>query len=504
MRTKLSLYNTISAMLLQVINIIVNLVLPKVLILEYGSATNGLVLFIRQFIAYFSIVEGGLTVAAMYALYKPLADKDNKSINSILSAANKFYNISGFLFSALVLILTFTFPLFKHSEGLSPYVMAALVLIIGASGALDYFAIGKFKVLFTADQKSYVISIINASAIILNSIIIVIFVKLHFNIVLVQLFALTSFFLRSLLYALYAKYKYSYLDFKAPADIKALDKRWDSLILNILGAVTMGTPILVITFICGLKEASVFGIYNIVFAGVLALLSTFNNGLCASFGDLLIRKEIEIFQRAYLQYEYIYYILLGWAYSCAAILTMSFITLFTSKFLDINYIRPEVAALFVLSGLFFNMKTPQGMLVISAGLYKETKYQTLTQALINLVVSVALAPFFGIAGVLIGSVVSNLYRTIDLVFFIPRVLTKLPASITLRRIFRLIFLLAISVFPVVKYINMNPGSYIAWVGWAIFTAVWCFIVFTLGNIIMEKNTAKLVFIRLKHIFVKPT
>lgn len=502
MRTKLSIYNTASAMLLQVVNIIVNFILPKILIPEYGSAANGLVTSIRQLLQYFNVVEGGLAAAATYALYKPLAERNKNSVNGILAAANKFYNISGFIFSALVLLSTFLYPAFVAEEGISPVTIALLVLVIGASGSLEYFAVGKYKVLYTADQKSYVISLINAVAVALNSMIIIVLVMLHFDIVLVQLIALSSFFIRSLCYVFYARLKYPFINFKAKADIKALDKRWDSLILQVLGAVTVGTPIIVITFSCGLEEVSVYTVYNIVFAGVMALLSTFNNGLCASFGDMLAKREIEAFQRAYKQYEHIYYALLGWAYACSAILIMPFIRIFTSSFTDADYIRPEVAWLFVFSGLLFNMKTPQGMLVISAGLYKETKYQSLLQAVINIVVSVALAPYLGIAGVLIGSVVSNLYRTIDLIFYIPKVLTKLPAAISIRRVFRLLFLFAVSVFPAVFFLNINASNYFEWVIWAFLTALWCLFVFAIGNIIIEKDTSKAVILRFKSVFRK--
>ena len=181
-----------------------------------------------------------------------------------------------------------------------------------------------------------------------------------------------------------------------------------------------------------------------VFASVLALLSTFNNGLASSFGHLLAKKEMDIFQRAYLQYEYLYYGLLGWGYACAAILIMPFIRIYTASFTDANYIRPEIAVLFVLSGLLFNIKTPHGMLVISAGLYKETKYQTLTQAIINIVVSVALAPFLGMAGVLIGSVASNLYRDIesDILHTQDRYKAFLPL-LTIWRVIRMLVLSAV-------------------------------------------------------------
>lgn len=502
MRARLSLYNTSSAMLLQIVTMIAVFVLQRVIILEYGSATNGLVTSIRQFTQYFSVVEGGLTFAAVYALYKPLAENDHARVGGIVSGANRLYNYSGLIFSGLILIGAFIYPLLVPDEGISPVTMGSLVVIIGTQGALEFFAIGKYKSLLTADQKSYVISLINAAAVALNAIIVVLTARLHLDIVKVWLLALSSFFLRSLAFVLYSRRRYKNVDFRAEPDIRALDKRWDSLILQILGVVTVSTPVLVITLMCGLTESSVFTTYNMVFLGVLSILSTFNNGLSAIFGDMLARRETDAFQRAYRQYEYLYYALLGWAYACAAILILPFIRIYTNSITDAEYIRPAVAMLFVLNGVLYNAKTPQGMLVISAGLYKETKYQTLAQALINIVVSVALAPSLGIIGVLLGSIASNLYRTIDLVIFIPRTLTKLPVMMTVKRLVRMFVLAAISVYPPMRFLSIEPSGYIGWLAWALLSGAWCLFIFFAGNALAEPGTLKSVFSIARGLFMR--
>jgi len=217
---------------------------------------------------------------------------------------------------------------------------------------------------------------------------------------------------------------------------------------------------------------------------------------------LLIRKELDILQKAYQQYEYMYYGLLAWGYACAAILIMPFIKIYTRGFTDANYFRPEIAVLFVAVGILSNIKTPQGMLVISAGLYKETKIQTLTQALINIVFSVALAPFFGIAGVLIGSILSNLYRDIDLIFYIPKTVTKLKPGITIRRVLRLVFLFSAAVFPAVYLVDIKPGSLAKWAIYAVPVAIWTFIVIVGGNIIIERKTAVGIYSRIKWLYIK--
>ena len=497
MRTKLSIYNTISAIVLQIVNLIVNLILPRVMIGVYGSSVNGLVTSIRQFISYFNLVEAGLAGAAVYALYKPLADKNRDDVNGILSAANRFYNISGFIFSGLVLITAFIYPMAASDQGIDMAVIAALVLIIGASGSLEFFAVGKYKVLYTADQKSYVISLINAAAIAVNAVIILILASLHVNIVIVQLLALSSFFIRSALYVVYGRMKYREINFKVPPKNEALDKRWDSLILQILGVVTTATPVVVTSLLLGFSEASVFVVYNMVFASVLALLTTFGGGLSAMFGELLVRNELGILQKAYQQYEYLYYGLLTWGYACAAVLIMPFIEIYTAGFTDAEYIRPVTAALFVAVGVLYNIKAPQGMLVISAGLYKETKLPTLIQAVINVVFSVGLAPFFGIAGVLIGSILSNLYRDIDLILYIPKTVTKLKPVMTIRRVLRLVFLFAVTVVPVVCLFDLNARNLFQWMLYAIPVAIWAFVIIAGGNIIMEKETAYAILLRVK-------
>lgn len=496
-RTKLSLYNSISALVLQIVNLVVNLVLPKVMITVYGSSVNGLVNSIKQFISYFNLVEAGLSGAAVYALYKPLAQKNKDDIDGIISASNRFYNISGFIFSALVLITAFVYPMFTSGQGINAGSIALLVLIIGASGAMEYFAVGKYKVLYTADQKSYVISLINAAAVAINAVIILVLASLGVNIVFVQLIALTSFFARSFMYIVYGKRKYPTINPKVPPKNEALDKRWDSMILQLLGVASNATPVVVISLILGLKEASVYVVYNMVFVAVLALLTTFSEGLSAIFGDLLVRKEINILQNAYKQYEYIYYALMTWGYSCAAILIMPFLKIYTAGFTDAEYIRPAIAALFVANGIASNIKTPQGMLVISAGLYKETKLQSFIQASIIVVLSLILAPHFGIAGVLAASIASNLYRDIDLIFYIPKAVTKLKPTMTIRRVLRIFLLFFATVLPVLYFADIKPESSIQWVLQAIPVALWSFIVIAGGNILIERNTAKAVFARLR-------
>ncbi|MBQ7231929.1 MAG: hypothetical protein IJX07_01685, partial [Bacillales bacterium] len=246
-RTKKFIKNTFATALYQIVLMLSGFILPKIILSFYGSEVNGLVTSVTQFINYFTLVEAGLSGAAIYALYKPLAENDYKTISGIVVATKKFYNISGTIFSVFVIILAFIYPMFVTAERLSYLDVVFLVSIIGINGTIDFFVLGKYRALLTADQKQYMISLGSLGYCILNTALIAIFAFCGFNIVIARLAAVAAILFRSGILAIYCKKHYGYLDYNQPPIIKALDKRWDALLLQILGVVHTGAPVVLAT-----------------------------------------------------------------------------------------------------------------------------------------------------------------------------------------------------------------------------------------------------------------
>lgn len=306
----------------------------------------------------------------------------------------------------------------------------------------------KYRALLTADQKTYVISLASIVYAVVNLIVIVVLSLMKVNIVIVYAAALTAFFARSVILAIYVRRNYKYINYKEAPNKQALDKRWDALFLQVLQTVQMGAPAVLATIFTNLKTVSVFTVYNMVLTGINGVLSIFISGLSASFGDVLARNEIKTLQKAYKDFEFSYMSLITVIYAVAFIMIMPFIRLYTTGITDADYNVPLFGFLFVLNGLLYNMKTPQGMLVISAGLYKETRLQTSIQAAILVVGGVIGGYFWGLAGIMAASCLSNLYRVIDLMFYIPHNVTKLPVHTTLLRYIRMFFILWLFVYRV--------------------------------------------------------
>lgn len=184
MRTRKILLNLFSNVMLQVVTAVINFILPRLFMTTYGSATNGLVTSIKQFLGYLKIVEAGIGSASVAALYKPLAMNDKEQINGILSATHYFYRRSGMVFVVLVALLAMLYPLLVK-EDVSPLTAFYMVLILGISGVWEYFLIGKYYVLLTADQKSYIVFRIQTCLLVVSTMLSLTLLTLGFSIIIV-------------------------------------------------------------------------------------------------------------------------------------------------------------------------------------------------------------------------------------------------------------------------------------------------------------------------------
>lgn len=495
-RTEKFVLNSFSAAILQIITMITGMITPRIMLIAYGSEINGLITSINQFISYFNLVEAGLAAAVIYALYAPLAEQNHSKVNSIVTAAKNFYIQSGMIFLVLVIGLSLLYPVFVKSDYLTGIEVSILVLILGVSGALEFFTLAKYRAILTADQKTYIISFTSCIVIILNTIIVVILGLMRVNIVLMRTAVLSTVFLRSIILYVYTKSKYKYLNFSAKPDNSSLNKRWDALYQQLLGSVQNGAPVVIATFLTTLSQVSIYSIYGMVLAGINGVMSIFTSGLAASFGEIIVKKDAKLLKITYTQFEYCYYIIITIVYAICFITISDFIALYTKNITDVNYCVPLYGTLFTLNGLLYNIKTPQGMLIISAGMYKETRWRSTIQASLIVVIGIILTPSLGIYGILAGLCASNLYRTIDLFFFVPKYITNTSKLHTFRRMIRIFVNIFIVVF-INKFIVFEVNSYFDWIVKALAVGSYTTLVVVITNWIFERKLFSDVFKRLK-------
>lgn len=483
MRNKYAFINMIANLLLQVCVAVSGIVLPRFFMEAYGSTINGMITSISQFLSYIALVEAGVGTASAVALYMPLVKNDIEQTNGILAATRKFYIKSGCIYVLLTAVLAFIYPQLINSQA-DTALVRWMVVILSSSSVIDFFVLGKYRVLLTADQKNYVVAFAQIIGTILTLILSVWFIKLQMNVLIVKALVTFVFVLRVFMVSIYVKRNYREVNYRVKPLYDKLDQRWDALLHQIVGTIVLNTGIVILTVFSGensLLEVSVYTTYNMVGQAIYLFLNSFSTALSAGFGQVIASGEEKTLDKAYSTYEYMYIIVLHILYVCMAILIIPFIRIYTMNVTDINYVRVSVAVLFVISGYIQNMRIPALTMICSAGHFRETRYRAITEAVINVAVSMFFVFRFGLVGVLIGSVCSFGYRSVDCVFYNSKYIVKG----TMRRFFQRMAVNLIAslvlIFAGVSLINMRMASFTLWFIYG------CICVIVVGTVICGVN-----------------
>lgn len=485
-RTVIFLKNSAGTAFMYFITMLASFVVPRIMIGVYGSEINGLVSSITQFIAYFNLLGVGISAAAVWALYKPLAEENYDVVSSIVVTAKNNYKKAGLVFIFFTIILATLYPIYVEINSLSKVETFLLILVIGASGVIELFTLARCQVLLTADQKLYVISLVAVVAIILNTIIIAVLSYFKINIIIVRFVALLSVFTRSIILNLYIKKNYKYINYRVKNRAK-LSKWWPATFQQLLSIVQTGGPIVLATIFTDLKVVSIYTVFNLITSGINSILSVFRSGVYSTFGNILSKDESDTLKNVYNEFELGYYTLVAIVYSVAAIMIMPFIRLYTKDIADINYDIPFLGFLMILNGLFINLKTPQNTMIVAAGWYKETQKQNVIQCLILVIIGSIFGYYFGINGIVIASILSNIYTNINFAIMVPKYLLKISSKSTIFRII-IIILLFFSIVLISQHNKLIVYNFKEWIFISIIVSIIITIITLFVMFVFDRKT----------------
>ncbi len=279
MRSKNAIYNISTNLLLQLVIIVYGFVVPKIIISYYGSNVNGLVSSITQFLAYIALLESGFGPVIKSVLYKPIANKDEQTVKSILKTSDVFFRKIAFIFIFYIIVLCLLYP-FLVSHNFGWIYTASLIVIIGISTFAEYYFGMTYRLFLQADQKNYIISIIQVLTYLLSVISIVFLVKFGFHIHIIKLVSGLIFVLRPLLQNMYVKKKYN-IDVNDCSEKYDLKQKWDGLAQHIAAVIHGNTDVTVLTFFSTLTEVSVYSVYYLIVQGIKSLFQAFAKGIDA-------------------------------------------------------------------------------------------------------------------------------------------------------------------------------------------------------------------------------
>lgn len=483
---------------LQIVVFISGIILPRFILQAYGSSINGMITSVNQFLTYLGLAEAGVATASVVALYTPLALGRKDEVNSILSAARKFYNRSGVLFLSLTAVLVFIYPFFISGQ-LDNSLVRWMIVVLAGSTLVDYFFLGKYRVLLMANQEGYVVALIQSAGTVANMVVSIGLIYAGASVLAVKAVATGVYVLRLFLVKAYAKKKYPDLDFHAQPAEGALKQKNAALFHQVVTIIVNNTDTTILTICLGsrsLLEVSVYGIYMLVVNAVNQLLTSFSNGLTAGFGEVIARREEETLKKSYSDYEYMFFLIFFVVVACMGVLLIPFISVYTIDMKDVQYVRPVIAVLFTLLVFLQNVRIPGLTIICAAGHYKETRYQAGLEAAINIVVSLALVWSMGMTGVLLGTVCSYGYRSFEIILYTNRHLIPGTAKTAFSRIIRNLVVTAVLIAAGIWLIPQNMTSFINWFIYAVAAGVVSVVLIVGVNYIAEPQEFKNLILRI--------
>lgn len=416
-KTKLML-NSASSLIYQLITIVCGFILPRYFLLYFGSEVNGLVSSITQFLGFISLAECGVGAVVQSTLYKPLAKKDMLSVSKIVVSSERFFRRIAYILLGYTAVLMFVYPLIT-ADSFDYQFTIILIAVISVSTFAQYYIGMTYKLLLNADQLGFIQYIIHTVALILNTILCVVFMKSGASVQIVKLTTSLIFVMQPVLLSVIAKRRFK-IDRKIKLTEEPIEQKWNGLAQHIATVVLGNTDTVVLTLLSTLENVSVYAVYHMVVNGVKQIVVSMTNGMQAMFGNMLAKNESEEINLAFDRIEWLLHTLVTFVFSVTAVLIVPFIKIYTADITDADYTVPAFAYMITLAQASYCLRLPYNIMVLAAGHYKQTQWSAILEAAINVVLSVILVFRFGLIGVAIGTFAAMAYRTLYLVVYLKK------------------------------------------------------------------------------------
>ncbi len=424
--------NIIVSLLGQFVTLTCGLIVPRLLIGQFGSEAYGATTSISQFLAYITLLEAGIGGVARSALYKPLADGDMRQISAVVCEIKRFFRVIGYIFAVYVIMLACTFQRIADVRCFDWLSTAALVVVISISTFAQYFIGISYAVLLQASQRTYITTVISMAATVLNTMLIVVLTTHGFSLIIVKLASSVVFALKPLAMWVYVRKHFQLVHVKEH-NPQLLAQKWNGLGQHLAFFLHSNTDIAVLTILANLATVAVYSVYNMVVTQIQNVTTSFSAGMEAIFGDMLAKKEMDLLKRTFSYYETLLSVISLILFSVTAVMIVPFVKLYTKGITDVNYIQPAFAFLLVIASLLYCLRIPYHALTIAAGHFRQTQFAAYGEAFINITVSVILVIRCGLVGVAIGTVLAVLFRFFYYIYYLSKNIFFREVSISAKR-----------------------------------------------------------------------
>ena len=410
MRTTYALKNMLSSLSSHFVSMLLGFISQAIFVRTLGSEYLGINGLFSNIVSMLAVVELGIGSAIVYNLYKPIAEKDKETVKTLMSFYKRCYRVIAIIISVIGLLII---PFLKIIVG-ETTIQESTILIIYLLFIIDtvcsYLLTYKRSMLY-ANQRNYIIDIIHILYLfILNAIQIIILLTTK-NYILYLSFKILMRLLENIVITIVVNKQYSFLLDK---DIKKIDKitlneiikKVKGLIVHKIGVfLVAGTDNIIIASFLGVATVGIYSNYYMIINAISTIVNQIFSSFKASIGNLLVTSNAEKNYDVFRKLQFINFWFAMFSSIGEFIVMESFIKVWVGE----EYILPRLVLMVLcINNYVYITKLCSSNFKEAAGIFYEDRIIPIIESIVNIVFSIIFLKIFGLAGVFMGTICSNL------------------------------------------------------------------------------------------------
>lgn len=404
-----SIRNSLYALISQFISIAAMFVCRTVFIYTLGAEYLGVSGLFSNILAILSLSELGIGTAILSTMYRPMALGDTQHVRALLVLYGKAYRVIGtiVLLSGLA-VFPFLNLLIKDKPDIPNLNLIYLMYL--ANSVSSYFFSYKSAII-EADQKSHIIDAREmVFELVKNSVQIAVLLITR-NFILYLACELVIGLAKNINLYRKADAMYPYLKDGKPAKLapesqKQVFRNIRAMVTHQIGDVFVNsTDSIMISSFIGVFWMGLYSNYLLLSQTVHSILVQILNAITASVGNLTATEQEEKRYEVYRKVLFVNAYMFGFCAICLWLMSGPFITIWVGEEYLLSF---AIVSLVCVNFLTTGMRKSTIIFRNTMGLYWNDRFNPIAEAIVNLVVSLLLVQSMGIAGVLIGKLVSTM------------------------------------------------------------------------------------------------
>lgn len=417
-KTKKATQNIAYSMLNQILSLVLSFISRTVFINFLGVEYLGINGLFSDVLNLLSLADLGFNTAMTFSFYKPLAEKDYKKMAGLTHFYKKVYFIVTVLVAvvgiALIPFLKYIVNTETPINNLEIYYLLSLAGII-----VSYVCVYKTSIII-ASQNGYIITKITMITSIIKTVIQTISLVLWKNYIIYLMIGVVINLMNNIIASIVAEKQYPFIKEHhelSKDEQKNIFSNMGSIFIYKVSSVMMNaTDNILTSIIVSTMMVGYYSNYLMLQNKINLFYSLIFTSMTASVGHLMIKgttkRKYEIFNCE----QIISFIICGIVIPCYVVLVNDFMNIWLGN----EYVLSNAVTYCIGLNMYFGcVLQPLWSYREATGLYQKTKWVMFSCGILNIILSIILGMYMGLAGIILASVLS---RLMTYIWYEPRLL----------------------------------------------------------------------------------